>query len=96
MGDHREDGKYIEGKRDGDWVYTYNGGKTNFKGSYINGDANGRHVYYYPSGKVKREEYYELGFEEGTWRSYDEEGNLLLISQWEGGKEIKIDKTKVR
>lgn len=96
MNDHKEEGKYIEGNRNGEWVYTFQNGRTNFKGSYVNGDPDGRHIYYYPNGKIKREEYYELGYEEGVWRSYDEMGNLILTSQWEGGREIKLDKKKVR
>ena len=96
MGDHKEEGKYIEGNKTGEWVYTYNSVKTNFKGSFVNGDADGKHFYYYPNGRLKREEYYELGYEEGTWRSYDREGNLTLSSQWEGGKEVKLDKKKVK
>lgn len=96
MNDHKEEGNYVEGRRDGQWVYTYENGKTNFKGSFINGDPNGKHLYYYPSGRLKREEYYELGYEEGTWKSYDQEGNLMLTSQWEGGREVKFDKKKVK
>ena len=73
-----------------------NNGKVKFKGSFINGDADGKHVYYYTNGRIKREEYYELGYEEGTWRSYDTDGNLVLTSQWEGGREVKLDKRKVK
>jgi len=96
LGDHREEGKYIEGGKDGEWFYYYHNKKINFRGSYINGDPNGKHFYYYPNGKIKREEYYELGFEEGTWRSYDELGNLTLTSEWQGGKEVRLDKKKVK
>lgn len=96
LGDHREEGNYIEGEKEGEWIYYFPNKKINFRGSYINGDPNGKHIYYYINGKAKREEYYELGFEEGTWRSYDEFGNLTLTSFWEGGKEVRIDKKKVK
>lgn len=96
MGDHKEEGNYLEGKRDGEWIYTYQNGKISFKGSYVNGEPDGKHLYYYPSGRLMREEIYERGYEEGIWRTYDDEGNLLLTSQWEGGKEVKLDKRKVK
>jgi antitoxin component YwqK of YwqJK toxin-antitoxin module len=96
LGDHREEGRYIEGLKDGEWIYYYPNKKINFKGSYINGDPDGKHFYYYLNGKIKREEYYELGLQEGTWRTYDEEGNLILTSEWEGGKEVRLDKKKVK
>ncbi len=97
LNDHKEEGNYVEGNKDGEWVHTFlENGKVSFKGKFINGDPDGKHVYFYPNGKIKREEYYELGYEEGTWRSYDEEGNLMLTSQWEGGKEVKLDKRKVK
>ncbi|MEQ8323681.1 MAG: hypothetical protein RH916_03285 [Vicingaceae bacterium] len=96
MGDHREEGNYIEGNKSEEWIYYFPNGKINFRGSYLNGDPNGKHIYYYPNGKIKKEEYYELGLQEGTWRTYDEEGNLLLTSLWEGGKEVRLDKKKVK
>ena len=96
MGDHREEGSYIEGNKEGEWIYYYPNGKTNFKGSYIAGDPNGKHFYYYPNGRIKREEYYELGYQEGTWKSYDELGSITLKSEWLGGKEVKIENKKVK
>lgn len=96
MGDHWEEGEYIEGRRNGEWVWEYGNGKTKFKGTFINGDPHGRHIYYYSNGQVKREEYYELGFEEGTWKSYDELGNLIITSQYDGGREVKIGNKRVK
>jgi len=96
MGDHKEEGSYIEGNKEGEWIYYYPNGKVNFRGSYIGGDPNGKHLYFFPNGKLKREEYYELGYEEGTWRTYDDLGNLMLKTEWLGGKEVKIENKKVK
>lgn len=96
MADHKEQGSYIEGNKEGEWIYSYPNGKPNFKGAFIGGDPNGRHIYYYPNGRIKREEYYELGYQEGTWRMYDELGNLKLKTEWLGGQEVKIENKKVK
>ena len=97
MGNYREQGNYKDGKKDGVWKHYYlNNGVINFEGEFIDGNPNGKHKYYYENGKVKEEGNFIMGAKDGQWENYDKEGNIILISTYESGRELKIDGVKIK
>lgn len=66
-----------------------------FTGEFVDGLENGLHKYFYPSGKIMEERYYSLGIKQGTWKKYDELGQVYLIIDYEAGMPIKIGNVRV-
>ncbi len=95
VGDHREEGKFVTGLRDGTWKYFYENGNLNFEGDYVQGNPDGKHKLYYPDESLKEERFYVMGFKEKNWKKYDDEGNLLLTVTYDDDKEIRINGVKI-
>ncbi len=95
-GDHTENGVYVDGERDGEWIYLYDNGKTSFKGTYQRGLGVGKHRYYYSTGVLKQEGKYSSGVKHGVWKTYNEEGEVILSIEYQSGIEVKLDGTKIK
>lgn len=50
--------------------------------------------FYYPNGLLKEEGRYVNGRKDGSWKSYNEEGNFINIDFWDFGKELPIKNIK--
>lgn len=96
VGDHTEQGKYVDGEKDGDWKFVYDNGKTAFEGKYVNGLADGRHKYYYKNGRIKIEGKFKQGLKEGEWKTYNEDGIDELTIEYKHGVEIRFDGIRVK
>lgn len=96
MGDHKEEGSYKDGMKNGVWIYFFPNGKINFTGKFIDGEKDGKHKYFFSNGKIKREEYYRMGINIESWKSYNKLGELLITLSYKDGKEYKIDGTKLK
>lgn len=95
VGDHREEGKFVTGLRDGVWKYYYENGNLNFEGNYVQGSPDGKHKVYYPDGSLKEERHYVMGFREKNWKKYNQEGNLMLTITYENDQEVRINGVKI-
>lgn len=95
-GDHREEGSYKDGLRDGEWKSWYKNGDLSFEGKYVNGLEEGKHKWYYDNKKVREEGKYILGSKEGVWKKYDSDGIEAIEITYLNNKEIKIDGIKVK
>jgi len=95
-GDFSEEGNYIVGLKDGEWLSYYSNGKIKAKLNYIQGNADGRQIYYYESGQVKEEQYYQLGIREKTWKKFTEEGIPELVITYKNDQEISINGVKIK
>ena len=42
------------------------------------------------------EQSYIMGVKDGSWKRYDKEGNVSLVSIYESGVEVKIDGVKIK
>ena len=74
-GESREVGKYIEGKKDGEWVDYYRNGK--FDGKNVG----------YVDGKITIIENYKNGKRDGKWKEYSFTGTYLVSERnYEDGK----------
>jgi antitoxin component YwqK of YwqJK toxin-antitoxin module len=56
---------------------------------------NGKHVLYHSTGKMRESGKYSGGERVGIWYIYDEEGELLLTTIYDEGREIQWDDYKV-
>lgn len=95
VGDHTEKGKYLDGERNGLWVYEYPDGAINYEGEYLQGLAVGKHKWYHPNGQIKKEGKYSSGVRVGTWKTYDQDGIKVLDVRYKNGREYKINGRKV-
>lgn len=97
INDHREEGKYFEGERTGEWKHYYlDNDQLSFEGSYENGLASGMHVYYYPSGQIKMRGPYSIGVRDGVWEYFTEGGVRIITIEYDDGQEVKYNGEKIR
>ncbi|MBX7113183.1 MAG: hypothetical protein K1X64_02525 [Myxococcaceae bacterium] len=72
------EGNYVEGNRDGHWVYYDESGKKrgeiDFKGDHFHG----RRVVFAADGKLQVEEQWVMGKRQGASKSYDADGKVTI------------------
>ena len=91
----RIEGSYSEGKREGVWKTCYSSGKLKSSRSYFNNELDGKIMEFWENGAKKRESTYINGLLNGNEYKYDEEGNVLFITTYRMGVEIKYGGVKV-
>ena len=97
INDHREEGRFFEGERTGEWRHYYlDTDQLRFEGRFENNLENGMHVYYYDNGQVKRRGSYSLGEREGIWEFFTESGYRTISIEYENGQEIKYNGQRIR
>lgn len=96
LGDHREEGTYRGGMRNGEWKYFYDDGVKSFQGSFIDDNPNGRHIWYWPNGKKKDEGEYLMGIKVGDWIQYNSDGTVFMVITYQNGVEKKYDGVKIK
>ncbi len=69
-------GKFLNGKREGEWKAFFDNEQIQSLGTFINGERTGLAKIYYPNGKLRYEGFYENDKEVGHWKFYTEEGKL--------------------
>ena len=95
--DHREEGRFFEGERTGEWKHYYlKDNQLRFEGKFENNLENGMHTYYYANGQVKRRGSYSLGEREGIWEFFTETGYRTISIEYENGQEIKYNGQRIR
>lgn len=94
VGDHKEEGEFLDNEKHGIWKYTYDNNQTAFKGEYITGLPIGKHKWYYSNGKIKLEGKYDSGLKQGDWIRYNSDGNETIKITYKNDIEIKIDGLK--
>lgn len=95
IGDHREEGEYIEGLRDGQWKSYYATGNIKFEGKFIEDNPHGEHIWYWDNGKLKDKGNYIMGRKHGDWITYNHDGSPFLVITYENGIEKKYDGVKI-
>ena len=84
-----EKGGYIEGKKDGLWVFYAQNGYKQREQEFKDGKPNGKWIEYFSVNKKSAEGEYNKGQKSGTWRNYDKKGNVLSETIFKNGKKIK-------
>ena len=95
LGDHREEGEYIDGMRDGQWKSYYASGNIKFEGKFIEDNPHGEHIWYWDNGKIKQKGSYIMGRKHGDWTTYNYDGSPFLVITFENGIEKKYDGVKI-
>ena len=69
-------GKFVNGKRDGEWKAFFENDQIQSLGTFKNGQRTGLAKIYYPNGNLRYEGFYEKNKEVGHWKFYTEAGKL--------------------
>ncbi len=93
---HKIEGTYSNGRRNGIWKHFYPNGQLGFEGQFIDDNPNGKHIYYWEDGKIKDEENYIMGRKEGDWIRYNEDGTPFIIITYSNNREIRYDGIKIK
>ncbi|MBM78024.1 MAG: hypothetical protein CL846_06040 [Crocinitomicaceae bacterium] len=93
--DYEEVGFFADGMKTGKWKAKYVNGNTYFDGEFLNDIPINEHIYYYSNGKKKEEGSFLRGEKNGDWKKYNEEGTLIITTQYKNGEEYKIDGLKI-
>ena len=96
VNDHIEEGQYLDGERDGLWIWYYGNGNKMFEGNYQSGIPIDRHKYWYENGQVEMTGKYEAGEMEGKWDFFDKNGFPEMQLDYKEGKVVRIDGQKIK
>lgn len=96
LNDHREEGKFFEGERTGEWKHFYlDTDNLRFTGFYENGIKNGLFVWFYPDGSVKRRGNYLNNNRDGIWEFFNEQGERIITIEYNEGEEVRYNGEKI-
>lgn len=97
LNDHREEGAYFEGARNGIWKHYYlSNGQLRFQGAYENGLKTGDFIWYFPSGQVERRGSYIADKKEGIWEYFNKAGQRIITIEYENGAEIRYNGERIK
>ena len=71
------EGKLINGKRHGRWIYYYDNGFIWSEGNYKHGIREGFSLIYYKNGQTKVSGKYKKNLRIGEWKVYEQDGRLV-------------------
>lgn len=91
VGEHREEGEYRLGRRNGVWKFYFRNEKLKYEGKFVDGREEGVHRTNYENGSVKLLARYKFGDAEGDWVYYNEEGQVVRVETYARGKVVKVD-----
>jgi len=91
----RIEGDYSEGKKEGVWKTYFSNGKLKRSESYSDNELDGKMMEFWENGAKKIDAAYVNGLLNGNEYKYDEEGNILFITTYRMGVEIRYDGVKV-
>lgn len=71
------EGKMIDGKMSGRWVYYFENGKKWSEGYFLDGIEEGKRTAYYDNGLKRYEGIFRNGQKTGIWKFWDASGKLV-------------------
>lgn len=80
------EGRYEDGKREGEWTSYWEDGAKAKSGTYKNGLPDGAWTYWDEQGKKKREEHYVKGDQDGEYTEWYPDGKLKAQMHFKQGK----------
>ena len=78
-------GSFIDGKRNGTWIYYHKNGQLRFKDQFKEGVRHGTFLSYYENGKLKYKGDYLNDRKEGLWIEYHLRGSLKSKGHYKNG-----------
>jgi antitoxin component YwqK of YwqJK toxin-antitoxin module len=85
----RESGSWINGDRNGFWVYLDPDRFKIKEENFDKGKPDGAWKTYYANGRASGAGQYVNKVKEGTWQYFDESGKLIMKTEFLNGKKIK-------
>lgn len=82
-----EKGRFVNGKKEGIWIYYYSSGSIKNEITYKAGMAIGPACFYYPDGGVSEKGFWNVDHWEGNYKYYHRTGNLAY--DWNYNKQGK-------
>ena len=95
VNDHKEEGNYLNGERDGKWVFWYTAKQKMFEGDFSFGQKEGAHKTWYSNGILKSSGKYNGDVKNGKWRYFEINGLLDHTHLYKFGKLWKVDGRRV-
>lgn len=95
VGDYKEVGSFTLDRPNGIWQYFYQNGKLAFVGEFSEGEPRGKHTYYHKNGLKKLVGKHAGGLRHGTWKEFDERGELVEIIQYRNGEIYRLNGFRV-
>lgn len=74
----------------GDFIETYENGKTKGTGSFVNGQLEGLRIQYFENGQKRTEKFYKASFPHGKAKEFYENGTLKQMGEFVDNKENGI------
>lgn len=96
VNDHTEEGHFLDGERDGVWIWYYGNGSKMFEGEFQSGIPMGKHKYWYDNGQIEMMGKYKAGEMEGRWDYFDNNGFPAMQLDYEEGSVTRINGQKIR
>lgn len=78
-----DQGNYVDGKKDGEWVTTASDGVVRSRVTFTNGVPKGPATYYYPDGSVMESGYWNVDHWEGSYARFHNNGNKSCDFQYD-------------
>jgi antitoxin component YwqK of YwqJK toxin-antitoxin module len=75
------EGKFKEGRQDGEWTYYFENGQLNRKAAYANGKPNGSWEVFRADGTLAAKRAFKDGLRDGEWMTYDATGKQVLAEE---------------
>jgi uncharacterized protein len=84
-----EAGSWLDGERNGYWVYFDADGFKIKEENFDKGKPDGTWKSYYANGRLSGSGQYVNKIKEGTWQYWGQDGKLMLKSEFSNGQKIK-------
>ncbi|MBA3901733.1 MAG: tetratricopeptide repeat protein, partial [Bacteroidetes bacterium] len=75
-------GNYVDGEKDGLFIYYYKNGQKSRESNFKKGEVHGEFTLYYEDGKKRRTGFYENGKQQGIQKDYNKAGHLTNIANY--------------
>jgi len=96
IGDYKEVGEFTMGYKTNNWKHFYRSGKIAFIGDFDEGQPKGKHIYYFENGVKKLKGKFLAGEKNGTWKEYNEVGELIEYLNYKRGELLLINGKKIK
>ncbi len=77
--------KYVNGKKDGEWLKYFESGKISLRSFYTNGILNGKLEVWFENGRPQYSGFYKNNLREGKWIIYREDGSVRYEINYTAG-----------
>ncbi|MBL8783525.1 MAG: toxin-antitoxin system YwqK family antitoxin [Deltaproteobacteria bacterium] len=89
-GKREKQGRFKDGKPDGQWTFWYEDGTKMLEGTLDEGVENGLWTGWHPNRQKKFEGSFDKGVETGAWKTFGPDGKVRAEGRYEAGKKVGV------